>query len=179
MVIYTISALVFVSVCYESELYNSKCHFLWIMDVPELPYTKGSNICNFCYCALCRSRRFSEMFSSLMEWRVTYLRIVESWYLAKLRPRATSTNYLPHNYWCLLGPLLWTFAGNAWRLGCYHTNYIISRPVTWIMLHQDAAKAGPFALHTFPISTCYIACIKWSEGLPLQYLGHSGSICLY
>lgn len=57
---------------YESELNNSKCHFLWIMDVPELLCTKDSNIniCNFCYCALCRSRRISEMFPSLMEWRV-------------------------------------------------------------------------------------------------------------
>lgn len=98
---------------YESELYNSKCHFLWIMDVPELPYTKDSNIniCNICYCVLCRSRRFSEMFSSLMEWRVAYLRIVQSGYLAKLRPRATSTNYLPRSYWRLLGPLLWRLQG--------------------------------------------------------------------
>lgn len=97
---------------YESELNNSKCHFLWIMNVPELSYTKDSNIniCNFWCCALCRSRRLSEKFSSLMERRVTYLRIAESWYLAMMRPRATSTNYLPHSYWSLLGPLLLTFA---------------------------------------------------------------------
>jgi hypothetical protein len=80
---------------YESELNNSKCHFLWIMDVPELSYTKDSNInsCNFCFWALYRSRRPSEMFSSLMERRATYLRIAESWYLAKLRPRVTSSKY--------------------------------------------------------------------------------------
>jgi hypothetical protein len=181
------SYILYLSLClylcaYESELNNSKCHFLWIMDVPELPYTKDSNIniCNFRYRALCRSRRLSEMFSSLMEWRDTYLRIAESWYLAKLRNCATSTNYLPHSYWHWLGPLFLTFAGNVWRLECYHTNWIISGPVTWILLHHDAAKASPFALHTFPTSTCYYtACIEWSKGLHLQYLGHSGSIWLY
>lgn len=160
---------------YASELNNSKCHFLWIMDVPELPYTKDSNIniCSFCCCELCCSRRLSEMFSSSMERMVTYLRIAESWYLAKLRPRVTSTNYLPHSYWRFLGPLLLTFAENVRRLGGYHTNWIISRPVTWILLHHDAATPGPFALHTFPIRTCYYtACIEWSNGMPLQYLGH-------
>jgi len=155
---------------YECELNNSKCNFLWIMDVPKLPYRKDSNIniCNFCYWALCRSTRPSEMFSSLMERRVTYLWIVQSWYLAKMRPRSTSTNCLPHSSWRLLGPLLLTFKENVWWLECYRTNWIVSISVTWILLQHDAATAGTFALHTFPIDTYYnTACIEWSKCLPV------------
>jgi hypothetical protein len=181
--VYYVYAWVFMCVLMSvSWIIANVIFFFWIMDVPELPYTKDSNIniCNFCYCALCPSRRFSEIFLSLMERKVTYLIIAESWYLAKLHTCATSTNYWPHSYWPLFGLLILTFAEKAWRLGCYHTNWIISRSFTWILLHHDAATAGPFALHTFPTSICYYtACIERSKGLPLQYLGHSGSIWLY
>jgi hypothetical protein len=70
---------------YDSELYNSKCHFLWIMDVSEFLHKRQQyKYLYLCYCAFCCSRRHSKMFSSLMERRVSYLRITESWNLAKL-----------------------------------------------------------------------------------------------
>jgi len=82
------------------------------MDVPEFSYTKDSNIniCNFCCCSLCRPRRLSEMFSSLMGWRV-----LNKDRRALILGEVASPHYLNELFASQLLALVWTFAFDVCR----------------------------------------------------------------